>query len=303
MTPRSLFSLVQEALDRLRAYKAPPTVWAEMPLSRRAAVLILLFADRKGDLRVLVTMRAATLRSYTGQAALPGGKAEAGETPFETARREASEEIGLPRRESALPPPFRIEHLCEMPTNLAKTELVVRPCVAFMHSHDPKTGLDADVAKNLLPRLDSREVAAVFSVPFKNLLYSKDSPDELDLPGKPTDWYKGSWSDWHEVQWRMHQFFVPVTNQVVSKPRITEGQKTAKDHLEGKKRYRVFGMTARILVDCARYAYNQEPEFEHNSHFGDENMIGRLRRLGKLGPIHRKTDELTKEDLAKAAKL
>lgn len=273
-----------------------------MPLSRRAAVLILLFADRKGDLRVLVTMRSTSL-SYPGQAALPGGKAEAGETPFETARREASEEIGLPRRESALPAPFWVEHLCEMPTNLAKTELVVRPCVAFLHSHDPNTGLDADVAKNLLPRLDSREVAAVFSVPFKNLLYSEDSPDELDLPGKPRDWYRGSWSDWHEIQWRMHQFFVPVTNQVVTKPQITEGQKASTDHLAGKKRYRVFGMTARILVDCARTAYNQEPEFEHNSHFGDETMIVRLRKLGRLGPIRKKSDELTKEDLAAAAKL
>lgn len=295
--------MAQTALDRLRAYQAPPTVWADMPLSRRAAVLIILFADSKGDLRAIVTMRAATLRSYTGQAALPGGKAEADETPFETARREASEEIGLPRRESALPAPFRVEHLCEMPTNLAKTELIVRPCVAFLHSHDPQTGLDADVAKNLLPRLDAQEVAAVFSVPFKNVLYSEDSPDESDLPGKPTDWYKGSWTDWHAVQWRMHQFFVPVTNQVVTKPKITEDQKITSDYLAGKKRYKVFGMTARILVDCARYAYNQEPQFEHNSHFGDEDMIARLRRTGRLGPIRRPTDELTKADLEKAAKL
>jgi hypothetical protein len=33
------------------------------PLTRRAAVLILLFADRKGDLRVVLTMRASTLKS------------------------------------------------------------------------------------------------------------------------------------------------------------------------------------------------------------------------------------------------
>jgi len=70
-------------------------------------------------------MRASTLKSYSGQAALPGGKAEPGETAFEVARREASEEIGLPRRESALPSPFRVEHLCEMPTNLAKSKEAV----------------------------------------------------------------------------------------------------------------------------------------------------------------------------------
>ena len=274
-----------------------------MPLSRKAAVLILLFADDKGDLRVVVTMRASTLSSYSGQAALPGGKAEAEETAFEAARREASEEIGLPRRAQALPPPFRVEHLCEMPTNLAKTELVVRPCVAFLHSHDPESGLDASVAENLLPRLDAREVAAVFSAPFKNFLYAEDLPSQESLPGKPSDWYKGMWTDWHQRQWRMHNFFVPVTNQIVSKPKHSEGQKLAASHLDKLARYRVFGMTARILTDCARYAYDQEPTFEHNSHFGDEDMIIALRQSGRLGEIRKPNDELTKEDLVKAANL
>lgn len=274
-----------------------------MPLSRKAAVLILLFADANGELRVVITMRASTLSSYSGHAALPGGKAEEGETAFETARREASEEIGLPRRASAMPPPFRVEHLCEMPTNLAKTELVVRPCVAFLHSYDPETGLDASVAEKLLPRLDAREVAAVFSAPFKNFLHMEDLPDQEQLPGKPSDWYKGSWTDWHQSRWRMHNFFVPVTNQIVSKPKISEGQKVTANRFDKYSRYRVFGMTARILVDAARYAYNQEPTFEHNSHFGDEDMIVRLRKVGRLGVVRRSTDELTKEDLAKAANL
>ena len=37
-------------------------------------MLILLYADRHGDLRVVLTMRARTLSSYAGQAALPGGE-------------------------------------------------------------------------------------------------------------------------------------------------------------------------------------------------------------------------------------
>ena len=266
-------------------------------------MLILLFADSKGELRVILTMRAASLSSYSGHAALPGGKSEEGETAFETARRESSEEIGLPRRATALPKPFRVEHLCEMPTNLAKTELVVRPCVAFMHSYDPETGEDASVPEKLIPRLDAREVAAVFSAPFKNFLYNKDLPEEDNLPGKPRDWYKGMWTDWHQSRWRMHNFFVPVTNQVVTKPGKTQGQKEAADHLEALERYRVFGMTARILVDAARYSYAQEPTFEHNSHFGDEDMIRRLRRIGRLADTRKPNDELTKEDLKKAANL
>ena len=256
-----------------------------MPLSRRAAVLVLLFTDQRGELRVVLTMRASTMTSYAGQAALPGGKAEDGESAFETARREAEEEIGLPARNALLPSPFKVEHLCEMPTNLAKTELVVRPCVAFLHSHDDATGQDADVVETLIPRLQATEVAAVFSAPFRNFLYSKDDPIQRNLPGNPSDWYEGAWGDWHQSPWRMHNFFVPVTNQFVVKPKRSEGQKVTADRLEGKERYRVFGMTARILVDVARVAYAQEPEFEHNSHFGEEDMIVHLDRMGRLGPI------------------
>jgi 8-oxo-dGTP pyrophosphatase MutT (NUDIX family) len=194
--------ILQKAIDRLRSYKPPETVWAQMPLSRRAAVLILLFADRNGDLRVVITMRASTLSSYSGQAALPGGKAEEGETAFECARREAAEEIGLPRKPSSLPPPFRVEHLTEMPTNascghhccclllkktndelqLAKTELVVRPCIALLHSYDPATGQSASVEEKLLPVLDHTEVAAVFSASFLNCETSTSTQMPGNLP-------------------------------------------------------------------------------------------------------------------------
>jgi hypothetical protein len=58
------------ALARLRAYKPPPfPTWDRLPVSRRAAVLILLFADRGGDLRVVITMRAASLRNFSGESA------------------------------------------------------------------------------------------------------------------------------------------------------------------------------------------------------------------------------------------
>ena len=68
-------------------------------------------------------------------------------------------------------------------------------------------------------------------------------------------------------------------------------------------RYRVFGMTARILVDAARVAYAQEPEFEHNSEFGDEPMIAKLRKMGRLAAVRGPREELTRETMEKAAKL
>lgn len=78
----------QAAISRLRAYRPPPfPLWDALPVRRRAAVLVLLYADRWGDLRVVITMRAASLRSFSGHAALPGGKADsADETPCTPAR-------------------------------------------------------------------------------------------------------------------------------------------------------------------------------------------------------------------------
>ena len=88
------------------------------------------------------------------------------ETPFETARREAYEEIGLPLDDAKLPQPYRIEHLCQLPAYLARTELVVHPCVALLHSAN-ETKQHASVEESMMPRLDAKEVAAVFSAPFR----------------------------------------------------------------------------------------------------------------------------------------
>ena len=62
-----------------------------------AAVLVGLI-ERAHGLQVLLTRRADTLRSHTGQVAFPGGRCDPGETPWETALREAEEEVGLERR-------------------------------------------------------------------------------------------------------------------------------------------------------------------------------------------------------------
>jgi hypothetical protein len=109
---------------------------------------------------------------------------------------------------------------------------------------------------------------------------------------------------------QVHHFFVPLSAQSVTKPRRDRrAQNAAIDKLEERERsgeitrYRVFGMTARILVDAARVAYDEEPEFEHNSHFGDEDMIAKLRKIGRLDAIKRPGEELTRETMRKAAKL
>lgn len=211
--------------------------------------------------------------------------------------------------------------------------------MAFLHSYDPVTGKDADPEVSLIPRLDAKEVAAVFTAPFHNFLLGRDErpldvgedDGQPQLQSEPPAgvWYQGSWTTWHQTDWRsmscicpdfltcitdvwhvVHHFYVPISESNVTKPKTDRKDQTAAvDQLEKREksgeltRYRVFGMTARILVDAARLAYDEEPEFEHNSHFGDEDMIAKLLRLGRLKAERRPDDELTRETMQKAAKL
>lgn len=73
-----------------------PGGWSGMDLAdlTPAAVLIGLVEREEGP-TVLLTRRADTLRKHTGQVALPGGRQDPGERPWQTALREAHEEVGL----------------------------------------------------------------------------------------------------------------------------------------------------------------------------------------------------------------
>jgi len=59
-----------------------------------AAVLVALFAE-DGEARVILTRRAAHLRSHRGEVSFPGGRLDAGESAEHGAVREAAEEVGL----------------------------------------------------------------------------------------------------------------------------------------------------------------------------------------------------------------
>ncbi|EFY85822.1 NUDIX domain-containing protein [Metarhizium acridum CQMa 102] len=303
-TMAGLNSFSLAALNRLRAYKPPPfPLWDTLPARKRAAVLVLLYADRWGDLRVVITMRAASLRSFSGHAALPGGKADSlEETPYQIARREAFEEIGLPMDDLRLPRPFRIEPLCNLPPSLARTHLVVTPCVAFLHAdrtHPCSPG--PLVEESLIPRLDAREVAAVFSAPFYNFLKARDLPPRPGQELPPGTWYDGAWTSWKDLPWRIHNFYVPVNNQRVAKPRRASAHGNMGEALEVQQeqegRFKVWGMTGRLLVDAARIAYGEDPEMEHNDTFGDHDIILRAEEEGvfkEVGEANKGTNEPAK---------
>jgi hypothetical protein len=210
----------------------------------------------------------------------------------------------------------------------------------------------------MIPRLDPKEVAAVFTAPFRTFLRTTwdptHGPGPVSRSGAPHSWYRGSWTDWHESRWRMHNFYIPrpPASPSPSPPSSTslqgkEREKAGEEKREGEVKedeappsthlrtnpthattstcspngtnpegddprpepvplddlttFRVFGMTARILVDAARVAYGEEPQFEHNSHFGDEEMIRGLLKVGRLSEVRRKGEpELSREVLGRA---
>jgi 8-oxo-dGTP pyrophosphatase MutT (NUDIX family) len=105
---------------------------------------------REGAPAILLTERAAHLRTHSGQIAFPGGKMDAGDpSPLETALREAKEEIGLDRRD--------VEPLGYLDPYLSSSNFFVVPAVALV-----SPGL------TLHPNPD--EVAAVFEVPLAFLM-------------------------------------------------------------------------------------------------------------------------------------
>lgn len=64
------------------------------PGARRSAVLVVL-ADGPDGAEVLLTRRSMQMRSHKGEMSFPGGRCDPGETPVQTALREAHEEVGL----------------------------------------------------------------------------------------------------------------------------------------------------------------------------------------------------------------
>ncbi len=113
-----------------------------------AAVLIGLIARPEGY-SVLLTRRADTLKNHTGQIALPGGRRDPGEAPWETALREAEEEIGLDRR---------FVTLAGLSTPmLTRTGYLIVPVVGF-------------IADGFRLDPNPHEVAEIFETPFGFLM-------------------------------------------------------------------------------------------------------------------------------------
>jgi 8-oxo-dGTP pyrophosphatase MutT (NUDIX family) len=116
--------------------------------ARPAAVLYPVIARPEG-LSILLTERAAHLRTHAGQVAFPGGRIEPGETARDAALREAEEEVGLSA--GAVTP------IGYLPPYFSGTGFRVQPLVALV-----------DPAARLRP--DPSEVARIFEVPLHHAM-------------------------------------------------------------------------------------------------------------------------------------
>jgi 8-oxo-dGTP pyrophosphatase MutT (NUDIX family) len=116
---------------------------------RPAAVLVPI-VKRPQAWTMLLTQRAADLPSHAGQVAFPGGRVDPGDlTAVDTARREAHEEVGLE--------PRFVEPLGAIEPYQTGTGFRIAPIVGF-------------VAPGFEQKMDTREVADIFEVPFAFLM-------------------------------------------------------------------------------------------------------------------------------------
>lgn len=307
-------STSKTALSRLRAYGAkvsstahPETSpWYTSPLFRRAAVLVILFETRNPitkaiELSTVLTTRSNHLSSFSGQVAFPGGKADFDhESIYMAARREAMEEINFPpynaeasteEKQSSTITKYSndIEHIGELPSYLARNLLVVSPSIAYVKTpehciQDPTqlpesySGLPHVLGTNQELKTvlrESGEVAHVFSAPIKHFLYATEPENSRNRNSHAHPWYHGAVGNWNGLKWWLHYFNVlRRTGKQVGEP----------------SHFLVWGLTARIIIDTARIAYEMKPEVDYNEIVGDEAVLNELVKGGYMHQPRSKAD-------------
>ncbi|KAL6206670.1 hypothetical protein ACLB2K_023917 [Fragaria x ananassa] len=202
---------------RLQTPVKPPAAAA------RAAVLVCLFQADDGHLRVILTKRASTLSSHSGEVSLPGGKREDGDgDDVDMALREAKEEIGLEPSlvnvVTVLEPFVIIEQVVLDGTNYQianmKQGMPVIPVIGILNAKEP-----------FKPASNPAEVEAVFDAPLE--MFIKDDNRRQEM------------REWNGNKYLIHIF-----------------------DYEMKNKYTIWGLTASILIRAASIVYERPPPFE-----------------------------------------
>jgi 8-oxo-dGTP pyrophosphatase MutT (NUDIX family) len=119
-------------------------------MSRRAAVLVLVFPDIAGDARLVLTERLAYDGHHSGEVSFPGGKAEPGDggDPAATALREAHEEVGLAEGDAEVRVVGRLAEIY-----IPVSDFRITPVVALAGAQPRLEPNPTEVARILTPRV------------------------------------------------------------------------------------------------------------------------------------------------------
>ncbi len=121
--------------------------------ANRSGVLVLLFPNEEGELELVLTLRSRNI-DHGGQLSFPGGRSEEGESPRETALREAREEVGVV--EDAVRVIGSLSNLY-----IANSNNYVTPVVGYLEKRPQLT-------------IDPSEVEEVFTVELSSLASKKN---------------------------------------------------------------------------------------------------------------------------------
>ncbi|HEY7177945.1 MAG TPA: CoA pyrophosphatase [Gaiella sp.] len=146
---------------------------------RDAAVLVPVFRDADGELRVAIVVRADDGGLHGGQLGLPGGKPEPGDADLlATALREAEEEVGLG--------PADVEVLAALaPFDTRATGWRVHPFLAHVSAETTWRLSEAEIVGILTPSVRAlADPAARATLPFTSLRFSEPLlVDGIDVDG------------------------------------------------------------------------------------------------------------------------
>jgi 8-oxo-dGTP pyrophosphatase MutT (NUDIX family) len=146
---------------------------------RTAAVLLPVYRDAEGELRIVLVVRADDGGMHGGQLGLPGGRPEAGDTSLlETALREAQEEVGLA--------PDTVDVVASLPSfDTRATGWRVHPFVGRVPADTPWRLQETEIVGILTP--SARALAdpdARSRLPFSSLRYPTPLiVDGIDVEG------------------------------------------------------------------------------------------------------------------------
>lgn len=227
-------------------------------------MLVALFAGRYGDLYVLLSQRAANLRTFPGDTSLPGGKWDEDDCDAEaTARREAFEEIGLPNDKQ------RVPLLCIMESFLAGGNLIVTPVVVLV--------LD----NTIRPILNEGEVASLFSHPLISFL-SEEAPFPIPPDSEIAYHTYSDIRDWVPSGSSSSTYATDTTARPMRMHRFLTGREAS-----GTNSIKpVFGLTAAILIRVAAVGYSRAPAFEVCAP-GQWSMQRRIESALRWNPVFR----------------